>query len=689
MKIHALTLLSIPAVLPLLALRAAPAAAAPAPPARSARVPDERAKFRSDFKQAQAIGAHEQMARLVKDNDEYAVEWVLEVAERIAERPSDELYEAIAALRGAWREGIKTDFVDEMEKYFSLLDPTDKRERNEKLKPTYDKTARSYETAASEKDGPALALAGNTFEGLAEGFEAINDKYYASQCWLYVASCFDETLRGPKADLYRACRGYKRCMLLREEIGLKDRSYLTTKPRYDTLKGLGYDGEAKAGNGDGPPTSPAGPSGAGAVITATCTYEAVENIDDFERPNYYLDDLYPMWNSLGLGTKGSQVGFLRQENQMTVLRIGSSEVMIDTDGDGTGDVEIPLTGNLEPVEVTLGKGEEQRPWSFHAVVGVEQDLYQNIQMNLQIVDQLCTIYIVPSGSMKTQIEGTPVQIFDDNMDGVYGSPVQLYGHIGLTADHFQPEMDSIAIGGEKRARPWSEYQKFGEKWYKLEVEAGGNRVLAHPVELPTGFLKLKFKGGKPSWVVVKGENDYANSYFDLVGGGANGVEVPVGRYTLFYGELRSGKKRQMVKSLILPGTNTPKWDVDAGQEIPVELGAPFGFAFQYEIAGRTLLLEGDSVVVTGMASERYERPWNCVPRPEVAYREPGSKRGSKPESTKLIGSQEEMSEPGMSWKNTWFPLDLTIEMKADLAEVEVQLTEKKHKLFGKIESEWK
>ncbi len=40
------------------------------------------------------------------------------------------------------------------------------------------------------------------------------------------------------------------------------------------------------------------------------------------------------------------------------------------------------------------------------------------------------------------------------------------------------------------------------------------------------------------------------------------------------------------------------------------------------------------------------------------------------------------------WNVTWFPKDLAIDVKGVEGAVEVQLTEKKHSMFGKITSEW-
>ena len=42
----------------------------------------------------------------------------------------------------------------------------------------------------------------------------------------------------------------------------------------------------------------------------------------------------------------------------------------------------------------------------------------------------------------------------------------------------------------------------------------------------------------------------------------------------------------------------------------------------------------------------------------------------------------------MGWEAVWFPLDLALDVKGQ-GEVEVQLVDKKHELFGKLESEWK
>ena len=99
------------------------------------------------------------------------------------------------------------------------------------------------------------------------------------------------------------------------------------------------------------------------------------------------------------------------------------------------------------------------------------------------------------------------------------------------------------------------------------------------------------------------------------------------------------------------------------------------------------MIPGSSVVVTGSAHGRYERAWRCVPRPEVSLRKKGAKKGGKPQRMPVLTSQDELYTLG--WESAWHPKDLLIEKKPNEKDVEVQLTEKKNKLFGKLASDWK
>ena len=97
------------------------------------------------------------------------------------------------------------------------------------------------------------------------------------------------------------------------------------------------------------------------------------------------------------------------------------------------------------------------------------------------------------------------------------------------------------------------------------------------------------------------------------------------------------------------------------------------------------------IVALGIARERYERMWNCAPRPEVSVRKAGTKKGSKPEKMNVVLDLLERNEDGTfkyTEADTWRPVDTAYPTKKGEA-VELQLVEKKNKLFGEIESDWK
>src|SRR5690606_2337113 len=132
---------------------------------------------------------------------------------------------------------------------------------------------------------------------------------------------------------------------------------------------------------------------------------------------------------------------------------------------------------------------------------------------------------------------------------------------------------------------------------------------------------------------------------------------------------------------------TPRYDVTAGEVTKVPLGAPYSFDYSFTAADGQLVVPGKSVVVIGSAGERYERPWNAVASPSVSWREAGSKRGSKVEDMPVLRDTDPMYSEG--YHVAWFPRDLSLPLPSGVGKIEVQLSEKKHKLFGKIESGWK
>ena len=101
----------LPLALPLLLLgplRGAPPASVPVvipgpgPGASPAQDDASRKKFRDGFEKAQELRSKSEMTRLVKQNTQEAVEWIVDTAERISAAPNDVLFERMSALCEAW-----------------------------------------------------------------------------------------------------------------------------------------------------------------------------------------------------------------------------------------------------------------------------------------------------------------------------------------------------------------------------------------------------------------------------------------------------------------------------------------------------------------------------------------------------------------------------------------------------------
>lgn len=661
--------------------------------------------YKEKLKKAVAAGKKPEMESLVRGDSTQAAAWILRTREILLERddPTEKaLHDALVA---GWNAAMKTAFPAKLDEYLATLDDAKKKTRAD-LRKRLTAAWNDLEQNRDQKDGLMFTQTSEELDLLAGAFESEGDLYSASEALVALATCCDEPLRGTDANPHAAWKHWTKAAELRARIELKDDRYAEAEKRRTELAKKGHDKEGgaepapdkgKGGEGKGgetPPGPAEPPSEGGAPVTVALTFDALSGPEQFARPCFQADEIYPLWNPIQLGAKGSMGQFATLGADSPVLhRVGSSDLRFDTDhdgkGDGPADQKISLTGTMTPFRVQIGKDANARPWAFFAVTGIEQDYFQGIQVNLQPNDTALPIYALSAASVVGTVGATPIRIIDDSMDGVYGSEVLTYGYGGLSNNSFQPEMDSIVIGASKRARPWSQYQEIGGAWWKFEGGSRGKEVVATPAKLATGVLKLETKGIAPSYVVVRGSNELVNCYFDLVEGGSKGVAVPAGRYTLFYGEVRKGKKRQVVKTLMLPGKAGSNYDVKPGATTVVQLGAPYAFDFVARNDGGDVTVTGNSVVVTGVGGERYERAWNCVTRPEVSWRKKGTKKGTDAGKMPAITDQETLYKRGnQGWIDVWFPLDMQIDANG-AGDVELQLIDDKHKLFGKVESDWK
>jgi hypothetical protein len=646
--------------------------------------------FQEKFKKLMGDKAQKaEQEKLVKAESSNAAAWIARFDEILAERPEDpDAGPFLAELTAAWKAAMKSEFPEREKKFFATLDAKSKHDRVD-LRKRFDAAQSTFDGNAEKKDAWVYTTLVDELEQVAGGFEQVLDHYYASEAWLLYAACNDELLRGTTADLKRALKGYDEGLSERAIMDLADTKKETAEKRKAALEAKGA---GKGAGGAAAPGEGQEPTDAGASINVPLTFEPLTSVDGIQRPNYLADENYVLWRAIELKAKGSSGSFERTPGAPVLFRVGSADIRFDSDGDGKGDgpadEKLPLTGNITPVKIALGTGDSARPWAFFVTPAGNQESYQDMNLNMSASDERYRLFVLGAASVTGTLEGHPIRIIDDSMEGQYGNEPLSYGFEGVVKGEFQPDLDSIVIGTAKRARPWSEYQEVGDKWFKFEMGSDGKEIKASPIKTDTGTLKLEYKGPvQPSFVVVRGTNALKNAFFDLVEGGSKGIQVPVGRYELAYGNVTKGKKKQVQKCVIMPMPHSAtSYDVTKDKVTVVTLGAPYSMDFEYKNSDGHITVTGGSVVVTGSAGERYERAWHCVPHPEVSWLKKGKKTGSK--LVKMLPVQDTETLEKLGFPAAWFPLDLQLDAKGQ-GEVELQLVDKKNELFGKIESAWK
>jgi hypothetical protein len=654
-------------------------------------------EFMKAFRQAQEAGAREEQANLVKTRTQEAVLAIVETCELIAAGTNDTLENDIDALRIAWKDSFGTGFVTKLYEYFSVELQGEYKSARDKIVDQCTSQNELVQRARESKEKRALQGYGVDYLTLGRSFEELGDLYRASECYQLYAECFDEPIQAEDADFGRVIQGLDYMIEMRASLELDDPLVQQAKARREELIGKGYvsaEGDEEPIEEAPDPATPAAPGATPAAASASTapvalggTFELVTDLEEVSRPNFGMDSIYPIWGYVFLQETGAAT-FSSMDESPAVIREGFAQVKVDQDDDGKGDVEVPITGKIQPVEIMLGEGSARRKWAFLATVGQEKDTYQGVNpYNLAPSKEVLLLYVAPAASIVGTVAGTRIQVYDDNMDGLYGSAPKGWAYTGLREGDSQWDFDSIRIGESDRAIPWSQYVAIGADWYEFRGDDSGADITVQKADLKTGFLKLDCKGLDPDYIVVHGRDKVAGVYIDVSTGGSKGVAVPVGTYELFCGRVSKGKGAQAAKAYVLGTPVTPPCRVEAGKTATLEIGEPFAFDFAVTQNEQEFSVPGKSILVTGRGRETYQRLWNCTVQPTINVRKAGTTKGSEEGKMKTAQSNEEARDIGYEF--LWYPIDVTLPKKKQGEEVEVQLTEKKNKLFGKIESVWR
>jgi hypothetical protein len=176
-------------------------------------------------------------------------------------------------------------------------------------------------------------------------------------------------------------------------------------------------------------------------------------------------------------------------------------------------------------------------------------------------------------------EGTPIRVFDDNLDGA------------ITQDG----NDAIMVGRGGAAIPLMKFHQIGNRHCSLEVAKDGSTVTVTPVSSPAlGIVETSFKRGLKVLAMV---DTQGNSY-DLVASGRTGI--PAGSYKLVYGVLSDGSAFTVIK----PTAKCPIYEVQAGKINTLRIGAPLWVSF-YASFSKGNVSVSPAVNIYGAGNEEY------------------------------------------------------------------------------------
>jgi hypothetical protein len=640
-------------------------------------------QFASEFRKYREVGDLPSAAKLVRREEFQAQSFAITQLELLTTNGSEEINSNVKLLRAAWKDVYRSDaFLTNVERYLGSLTPGTRNQRSSQIQAFNNANnrlvAKLAEERSAERAKAALGLAAE-IEPLAQTFVDLGDQWMAARVFHAVGYASDTLSLGDEygklADVFRC---YTRFVELRTSLALEDRLFKDVQNRLAELAALGFE----------PGTAP---EAAGEVVVGIkfgtprklqTTGQTLELPGEPARPGFSCDVAHPTWSSLYFTKVGTEDSFKSMERSPIVRRTGAAEIEV-VGSDGTSQ-KVALTGKITRIDTTTGTS--PRPWSFFIQVGGQNDVYHDIQANLSPSAENLNLYTLPASMVQVTLDEVPVQVFDDNLDGIYGSRPLTRGYSDITKGEFQVDIDSMRIGKQKSAVPFSEFLKIGEAWYRLVAQDSGASFEATPVEVVTGSVELEFKGPfKPSWIVIQGLDDnLKETFFELTA--AKKIEVPIGRYAFLCGGYREGERPDGIKKCILTaGKNMPPLVVKPGEVAKLTLGAPFAFDFRATVSGNKVSVQGSSITVVGAGGERYHRLWNARVQPEVLVRKVGSKKGNKGGRMSLIGDAQTLSDQGFD--KAWKPLDLDVENGFG-DQVEVQLVQDKSKLFGKIESPW-
>jgi len=397
----------------------------------------------------------------------------------------------------------------------------------------------AYQEGKSTENPYKLDEALSQFKKAVALFEETGDTITTAEVMERLAWCHD-TLK----DGYEACVHFLKALELFKVLEFTHPSKATVESKYNAYIQKKYDPTKPRDEGGEPPPEEEGEDGsvAGAPKTAEfklgdvteewiLKYTPMKNPADFMTPGYNTGYNPLLWPTSWFDTTENNpmrfepyfaysLTFFGQ--QINISKDGS-KFYFDIDGNAQTRTEAKILN--KPIKVVLEgteKGADKKPYRYQFYIQApgEQESQFGIEMNNSTGSlEKVSLRSRTGCSTKGKVLKDNFTLIDDNCSGIFGDTTS-YGKDYITHSenqHWRP--DAVLIGREKKARPFSHYMKFGDKFYYVSSDVYGQKITTIETEVVTGTVSLDWTGKTAPLYLVLRLLDDANPgvFFDIAG----------------------------------------------------------------------------------------------------------------------------------------------------------------------------
>ncbi|MCP4772451.1 MAG: hypothetical protein GY879_13675 [Planctomycetes bacterium] len=657
------------------------ACAAPQDPAKAA-------EFSKKLMEAAEVSDTKAMSVALQKYSEDAILLFLSKADVRATSTDIEINDWVDAFVMAWDKTYHTDFARNYDRYLQRLDDKQRAFRFELLTKNYPDINRQH-IAALNKEETAWGILRKNATGTAEAIDGVGDLFYSARAWNIVGNLYNPNYHEEGASAITALDAYGKAIDAREKLGLTtDRMFSDMNRVIDDLRAAS--GIADPDNPDADLT-PKVPRNAIPAKEGSAPTEIPLSFSKEKKPGaiVHASDLSDYdhfnWRRGNLPKPGEQLTIGEFVPVINLIRVGATKYKMEAGAGETKEFRISEKPKVFSVDRMHTDG-VVRPFTLELCTGTESDVYQGITMNLQPSDNGGPLFFRSVTTLAGETSYGALTIYDTSCDGKFGvEELALIGAEGMMVDTFLYRPDAMTLGKMKHSLPFSRFFPDAKGvWYEMTVPSYETPFSAtlQVVEPKLGAIAVDYPGIKKlklnSLIIESRSSATKGMILDLATFKGKQFMIPIGRYQVMQARFTGKGDHEMMvlmdaaKPYFVDVREAPA-EGDAEVAI-IELGAPFKLAATFAMEGRTAIVDGRSLHITGRHDERYVR---FIGAPLFGVEV--SAKGAKGTSLAMPSNDDAAAD----WERLFYPMDADLEMKND-NKPKITLSIKKHPWFGKL-----